>query len=176
MTTLAHVRTAVKRLDEVERVEHRGLETYTVAGQAFLTVTHDRTAVQLRLPADDAATVLDDIPGATVLTRGSSVQGVTIPLSAMNGMQANAVIGRAWTFRAPQRLTRVPAVAAGVDGDLPRAIGRPATNALHGAGIATLAQVAQRTPEEIGALHGVGPKAVRLLDEALRDAGIAWRG
>lgn len=47
------------------------------------------------------------------------------------------------------------------------AIGRPATRALADAGVTTLAQVAAVPREELLSLHGVGPKAVRVLDEAL---------
>ncbi|MFT4189282.1 MAG: hypothetical protein QM621_11950 [Aeromicrobium sp.] len=172
MTTLAHVRTAVRRLAEVEQGTHVGRESWSVAGQGFLTVTKERDAVRLRLPADDAERVLVDIPGATRVTRAETTLGVEIPLAAMNGMQANAVIGRSWAFRAPKRLTKAPASAA--DGDLPRAIGRPATSALHAAGITTLDEVAARPQAEIAALHGVGPKAVRLLGEALAERGIDW--
>ena len=60
-------------------------------------------------------------------------------------------------------------------GDLPRSIGRPATGALHAVGITTLAQVAERSEREVLALHGVGPKAVRLLREALYDRGLRFR-
>ncbi|MFO6451437.1 MULTISPECIES: hypothetical protein [unclassified Aeromicrobium] len=60
-------------------------------------------------------------------------------------------------------------------GDLPTSIGRPATGALHAVGITTLAQVAERSEREVLALHGVGPKAVRLLREALSDRGLRFR-
>lgn len=173
MTTLAHVRTAVKRLAEVARVDGADTETWAVDGRAFLIVTTDRTAVDLVLPADDAEKVTTDIPGASVLVDGD-VTGVRVPLDAMNGMQANAVIGRAWAHRAPDHLTEVSAAAASADGDLPRSIGRPATSALHRAGIATLAELSTWTPTEIAALHGVGPRAARLLDEALEAAGLTW--
>lgn len=96
MTSLAHIRTAAKRLAEVEQGAHFGMESWSVAGRGFLTVTKDRAAVQLRLPPDDAQRVLTDIPGNSLLTRGETVLGVTIPLDALNGMQANAVIGRSW--------------------------------------------------------------------------------
>ena len=52
-------------------------------------------------------------------------------------------------------------------GDLPRSIGRPATNALAVVGIRRLDQVAEMTDAELLALHGVGPKAVRLLREEM---------
>lgn len=57
-------------------------------------------------------------------------------------------------------------------GDLPR-IGRPATSALLSAGITSLAEVAQWSERDLRALHGVGPKAIRLLREALADRGLS---
>lgn len=57
---------------------------------------------------------------------------------------------------------------------LPR-IGRPATRALEQIGVSTLEQVAGRSEAELLALHGVGPRAVRMLREALADAGLAFR-
>lgn len=173
MTSLAHVRTAVKRLDEVEKSTEGG-ESYAVDGVVFLEVSAARDAVLLHLAVDDAAKVVLDIPGATQLDGGADGPTVTVPLDVMNGMQANAIIGRAWTHRAPDRLTQVGATASAADGDLPRSIGRPATSALHGAGIATLAELATRTESEVAALHGVGPKAVRILSEALAARHLEW--
>lgn len=60
-------------------------------------------------------------------------------------------------------------------GDLPHAIGKTAARALATQGITTLAQVATRTEAELLALHGVGPKAVRILGEALAATGRALR-
>jgi predicted flap endonuclease-1-like 5' DNA nuclease len=51
-------------------------------------------------------------------------------------------------------------------------IGRPATRALEAQGITTLEQVAGTSRRDLLALHGVGPKAVRILDEALAAAGL----
>ncbi|WP_324651391.1 helix-hairpin-helix domain-containing protein [Georgenia sp. H159] len=59
-------------------------------------------------------------------------------------------------------------------GDLP-AIGRPANGALLEAGITTLDEVARMSEKELLALHGVGPRAVRLLREALDERGLAFR-
>ncbi|MFT3900666.1 MAG: hypothetical protein QM728_10555 [Gordonia sp. (in: high G+C Gram-positive bacteria)] len=58
-------------------------------------------------------------------------------------------------------------------GDLPR-IGRPATSALINAGVTTLADVAALGKRRLLATHGVGPKAVRILDEAMRERGITF--
>jgi hypothetical protein len=51
---------------------------------------------------------------------------------------------------------------------LPTNIGRPATNALIAAGITCLEDVAKHTEAELAALHGVGPKAIGILTESLR--------
>ncbi|MCU1568447.1 MAG: hypothetical protein JWQ56_3384 [Pseudarthrobacter sp.] len=58
-------------------------------------------------------------------------------------------------------------------GDLPL-LGRPANSALLQEGITTLAQVASRRPGELLALHGVGPKAIRLLEAALKERGLKF--
>ena len=52
------------------------------------------------------------------------------------------------------------------DAMLPK-IGAPATRALFAVGITSLADVRRFSLAELAALHGVGPKAVRLLREAL---------
>jgi len=61
-----------------------------------------------------------------------------------------------------------------VTDELPR-IGAPATRALKAAGVTRLSEVAAWSEAELLALHGVGPRAVRLLSEALVDRGLALR-
>ena len=58
--------------------------------------------------------------------------------------------------------------------DLP-ALGAPATRALAAAGITRLPQVAERSEAELAALHGVGPKAIGLLQRALAERGLSFR-
>jgi len=53
-------------------------------------------------------------------------------------------------------------------------IGAPAVRALNGVGIRTLGGLAARGRADVGALHGMGPKGLRLLDEALDAAGLTW--
>lgn len=55
---------------------------------------------------------------------------------------------------------------------LPRGIGAPATRALVGAGYVRLEQLDGVSADRLGALHGVGPKAVRVLREALAERGM----
>jgi hypothetical protein len=50
-------------------------------------------------------------------------------------------------------------------------IGGPALRALAGAGIRSLAQLATWRRRELLALHGMGPKGVRLLEAALAAEG-----
>src|SRR5688500_9287360 len=59
------------------------------------------------------------------------------------------------------------------ESDLPK-IGQPATRALAHLGYVRLDQVATMSERELLALHGVGPKAVRILREALRERGLSF--
>jgi len=59
-------------------------------------------------------------------------------------------------------------------GDLPF-VGRPALSALLVSGIDSLAGVAERSEAELAALHGMGPKALGILRDALADAGLGFR-
>jgi|GEM_PF-653939 len=56
-------------------------------------------------------------------------------------------------------------------GDLPR-IGKPATTALFAAGITTLADLSKMSRTQLSEIHGVGSKALRLLDAALEEKGL----
>lgn len=60
--------------------------------------------------------------------------------------------------------------------DFPRAIGNPATRALALAGYYQLEQLPHVSAKELLALHGVGPKAVRILRELLAERGLAFKG
>jgi predicted flap endonuclease-1-like 5' DNA nuclease len=60
-------------------------------------------------------------------------------------------------------------------GDLPNAIGKTAAREVAGHGITTPPQVAGHTQRELLAIHGVGPKAIAILGEALAAKGLAYR-
>jgi hypothetical protein len=62
---------------------------------------------------------------------------------------------------------------AAADQTLPRNIGAPATRALTAAGYTNLSQLADVPVAELEKLHGVGPKALRLLQEALEQQGLS---
>ena len=61
-----------------------------------------------------------------------------------------------------------------IESDFPAKIGRPATSALLHAGYTHLAQLTKISAAELQQLHGMGPKAIRLLGEALAAQGIAF--
>lgn len=58
--------------------------------------------------------------------------------------------------------------------DLPRT-SNPAQRALEAAGITRLAHLSRWTEADVAALHGVGPKAIRILKEAMKAAGQSFR-
>jgi predicted flap endonuclease-1-like 5' DNA nuclease len=60
-------------------------------------------------------------------------------------------------------------------GDLPNEIGTTAARELSLNGITSLDQVARHSRQELLAIHGVGPKAIRILERALAAKGLGHR-
>jgi hypothetical protein len=58
--------------------------------------------------------------------------------------------------------------------ELPR-IGAPATRALTSVGITRLSQLTDHRAEELLKLHGMGPRAIKILRQALADRGLSFR-
>jgi hypothetical protein len=58
--------------------------------------------------------------------------------------------------------------------DLPR-IGAPATRVLASIGVTTLQQVVEHDRAGLLALHGFGPRALRILEDALAERGLTLR-
>ncbi len=61
------------------------------------------------------------------------------------------------------------------DIELPVSIGRVARRELALHGITRLAQLTEVTEQELLAIHGVGPKAVRILRDTLAANGMGFR-
>lgn len=59
------------------------------------------------------------------------------------------------------------------ESELPK-ISKPANRELHNAGFYRLEQFTQITESDILKIHGVGPKAVRILNEALKEKGLSF--
>ncbi|CAM5194218.1 RNA polymerase alpha subunit OS=Ureibacillus acetophenoni OX=614649 GN=SAMN05877842_11389 PE=4 SV=1 [Ureibacillus acetophenoni] len=60
------------------------------------------------------------------------------------------------------------------DSELPH-MSKPANRALHQAGFNKLEQFTEVTEKELLALHGVGPKAIRILNEVLQERGLSFK-
>lgn len=60
-------------------------------------------------------------------------------------------------------------------GEFPEKLSQPALRALASAGYSTLGQLTKVSEAEIASLHGMGPKGVRLLREALEARGLSFR-
>jgi hypothetical protein len=54
-------------------------------------------------------------------------------------------------------------------------VSQPFERALAGIGVTSLEQVAEHTRAELAALHGVGAKGMRMLDEALSANHLTYR-
>ncbi|MBO1330179.1 MmcQ/YjbR family DNA-binding protein [Streptomyces sp. VRA16 Mangrove soil] len=176
MTTMHRLRTGALALPETEEGTHFGMPAFSVRGKGFVSLAKDGH-VQLRLSAEDAEAALAAHPGAEPVVRAGTPIGVRLPLADVDGKDLDALVRSAWSSRAPKRLVAAldEAGAAAASGDLPGGIGRPATRALLGAGIDTLDRVARHSEAELLALHGVGPKAVRVLKEELAGHGLTLR-
>ena len=59
------------------------------------------------------------------------------------------------------------------DDSLPK-VSAPATRALASIGVTTLSQLTNHRVDDLLELHGFGPKAARLLREALADQGLTF--
>ena len=79
-----------------------------------------------------------------------------------------------WNSSAPVIVLAAKVCAGMTDGsDLPTGIGAPATRALTAAGFTRLEQLHGVPAVELSKLHGVGPKAIRVLAEVLEHHGYA---
>ena len=63
-----------------------------------------------------------------------------------------------------------------VESEFPRSLGKVARRELAANGITTFDQLVSLTPDDLLAIHGVGPKAVRILTEELTGRGLRFAG
>ena len=175
MTTLAQLRKAALALPEVEEGTHFGMVAFSVRGNRFASLDKD-SYVQLRLPGDQVDVAVGAHSSGEPVVRNGETIGFRVPIADINGKDLNALVAESWLCRAPKRLAATYRAArdGSASGDLPAAIGKPATRALAGQGLMTLEQVATWTERDLLALHGVGPKAVRILGDELNSRGLSF--
>jgi hypothetical protein len=73
-------------------------------------------------------------------------------------------------------MSRMPPEDSPVPTEYPQAIGRTARRELALNGYTTYDQLTRVTARQLLAIHGVGPKAVRILGEELAARGLAFAG
>lgn len=59
--------------------------------------------------------------------------------------------------------------------ELPKGLSAPAIRALATIGVVDLRGLTRSTEAEVSALHGMGPKGIRMLKEALEQAGLSFK-
>lgn len=173
MTTRAQIRKVAAALpDAVESADGRAL-SFEVAKKTFAEVGAEGGLV-LHLSRDDVADLLSQESASVRGKAGTAV----IPVADLSGQACHYWLMRAWSHRAPAplrtRMERANAAEAGKVGDLPKAIGTPATRALVTNGVESLADLCTVTREEVAGWHGVGGKAVGILEAALDEAGLTF--
>jgi len=178
MTTRAQLRKTALTFQEVEESVADGTTVYSVRGKEFASLTKDGV-VRVWLPDAVAEEAVAVYPRAERLIEAGRPVGFQAPLVDVNGQHLWSLVMAAWKHRAPRELAaKLAAILESPTqpgSDLPASIGRPATRALAIAGLTTLDQVATRTRAELLALHGVGPRAVRILAAALAEKGMSLR-
>lgn len=92
---------------------------------------------------------------------------VLVRLERVSLEELSELLADAWRLRAPARLV------AELDGGLPSDLGAPATRTLVAAGYGDLAALDGVPRSTVAALHGMGPSALRRLEEALAARGLA---
>jgi hypothetical protein len=171
MTTAAQLRKAALAQDGAEQVEVGPTRGWAVAGTVFAALVDDGHAA-LSLGIEQRTRMAGELSGVETTS-----SGVRVDLAAINGMALNHWVHEAWLHCAPADLAAAWSTASRAadegEDDLGR-IGAPARRALHGAGIGSLDALASRDRDEVAALHGVGPRAVALLADALADRGVRW--
>lgn len=171
---MRQLRKTANGLPEVEETTHFGMVAFEVRGKGFASLTGDGV-LQLQMSDGDADAAVDEFPTGERLVRMGTPIGFRVPLADVNGQQLHRLMYLAWDQRAPKKLAAALRDArAGVRPagcDLPTEIGKPATRALLSAGVFTMDEVSARGKASVAALHGVGPKALRILEQALAEAG-----
>jgi predicted flap endonuclease-1-like 5' DNA nuclease len=76
----------------------------------------------------------------------------------------------------PQLRAKANQATAKIQAAFPEGMSQPALRALASAGYTRLAQLTKVRAAEIAKLHGMGPKGIRLLREALQAQGLDFAG
>jgi len=171
MIGIEDVRRHALALPETEEGTHFGLPSFTVRGKGFAGLQKGATHALLSVSQTEAEALATEDPEtyeAVSRNGGRIFVGVRIHLATVAPDRFPTLLAHAWRNRAPKRLA---AAHPGIGDELPPKLGAPAERALADAGYTSLSQLTSATEREIGALHGVGPAALRRLRDALAATG-----
>jgi hypothetical protein len=176
MTTLARLRKGALALPEVEEGKHGAMVAFTVRSRTIAARLKDRQRVEFPVPADRIDALLDELPGAEPVLNDGEPAWVRLVLADLDVRVLDRLLLQAWEMVAPAEIVaaRHPHSPTRPPPDLPP-IGRPATAALTLFGVTSLEKVATYTAAELLDLHGVGPRAIRILEEALAAEGRSFK-
>ena len=59
--------------------------------------------------------------------------------------------------------------------DFPKGLSKPAIRALEGAGYTDINQLVEITEKELAALHGMGPRGIKIIKDALKGKGCSFK-
>lgn len=176
MTTRAQLRKTALTFEGVDERHADGVVTYSVRSKEFASLTKGGI-IRLRLPDAEIESAVAAYPTAERLMHAGRPIGFQAPLADVDGQHLWALVMSAWKHRAPRPMAAkyadIMESPAQPGSDLPAGIGKVATRELAAAGVTTLDQVATRRKADLLALHGVGPKAVRILADALAEKGMS---
>lgn len=192
MTTWGDVRSIVSALPETdEQPSYGGLPSWRVRGKQFcwerpLSGRDRRDLGEERARALDGETlgvrVADQEEKAALLGEAGDTPFFTIPhfegwpgllvrLELIDVPRLREVLTDAWFSVAPVTLAHsydLELVVSGTRQGLPTAIGTAATRALHTAGYHSLDDLADISEQTLLEIHRVGPKAARILLDAVQ--------
>jgi len=75
----------------------------------------------------------------------------------------------------PAKRAAANALTDSIKHNLPAGLSRPALRALAGAGITRTSHFKKITEAELKQLHGMGPKAIEVIRQAMADEGLEFR-
>lgn len=94
---------------------------------------------------------------------------------AKRNTPARSAIQRCELTQNPAKRAAANSLTDSIKEDLPSGLARPALRALAAAGITRTADFRKISEAELKQLHGMGPKAIETIRQALADAGLAFR-
>ncbi|QZY51526.1 DUF1801 domain-containing protein [Leucobacter tenebrionis] len=107
----------------------------------------------------------------------SSIEDVCAAREALTAILRQWIAAMPFPDPEAESETSSPAGSETAETDgFPSSLGKVALRALSAEGITRFEQLAERTKKELLALHGVGPKAIRILGEELEARGLSFRG